>query len=355
MFNRIQNYIQPNNTALNLGIALGIGIAGKSLYDVFKRYQSPSECPFPHVPTIVSPKAQEYLKTATPVGGLAMTSEVMPMIRNGFRAATIEESNKAKKEYLEKIENITIANVPVQKATPKNYSKPEEEKVLIYMHGGAFTLGSPDHLCQIYAQIAKKANMITYAIDYRLAPEHPFPAGLNDCIDVYKELLKTHKPENIFFFGDSAGANLCIATILKCRDMKLSMPKAVGLNSPLVDSEKNSDSYYSLDGRSPKLQYEKSILPALQAYATKEELKSHLVSVLHGDFKKGFPDANIITGTRDALLSDCVRFDRKLKDSGISSNLEVWDGMWHGFQEHDIPEAKDSASSMAQFFKSHMS
>lgn len=312
------------------------------------------DSPFPYVPSHISPEAQEYLREGVPVGGPVSDPSMWSMIRDGFRSVTASVSDEAREKYVQTTEKIQIAGVSVLEVMPKEHaSKPaSKEKVLIYIHGGAFTLGSSDHLYQIFAPVAQKGGFKAYAIDYRLAPEFPFPAGLEDCVKVYTELLKIYDPKNIVFLGDSAGANLCIAAILKSRDLGLPLPAAVGLNSPLVDaSGKNSDTFHSLAGRSPKLSYEKSIQPSMEVYATKEELRNPLISVLNGDFAKGFPPTTIHTGTRDLLLSECARLDRKLKNAGVSSSLEVWEGMWHGFQEHRIPEAEDSTFAMAAFLK----
>lgn len=352
----ITNLVTSSNTLTLIGTAVGTLIIGKGLYEIFHKYrpQSPKDQPFPFVPVTISPEAQEYLRTATPVGGPVQDLEVWKLIRDGFRNATISTSDKMKEKYIEATNLIKIGTVPVFEITPKNYQSRDDESILIYIHGGAFTLGSPEHLYQIFAPVAFKTGMITYAIDYRLAPEHPFPCGLEDCVNVYTQLLKKHKPENIFFLGDSAGANLCIATILQSRDANLPLPKAVGLNSPVVDVDKNSDTFFTLAGRSPKLSYEKSIDPSLRVYIEEKKRQNPFVSVLNGDFKKGFPPVTIHTGTRDLLLSECARLDRKLKESNIDSSLEVWEGLWHGFQEHEIPEADQSTSSMAEFFKKHM-
>jgi len=279
--------------------------------------------------------------------------EVQSLIRNGFRAATIEVSNREKETYIQEAHEETIGGVSVLVFIPKEYK--ENSRALIYIHGGAWVLGAPDHLCQIFAAIAQQTSLKTYAINYRLAPEHPFPNGLDDCLAVYEELLKTHNSKDIFFLGDSAGANLCIATILKARDKGLELPAAIGVNSPVVDIEKNSDTHYTLAGRDPILLFEKSLAPPIEVYAKNQDPKNPLISVIHADFQKGFPPISIHVGAREILLGDAARLDEKLHNAGQQSALHVFDGLWHGVQERGFPESARTMKLMTQFFQSHFS
>lgn len=311
-------------TAARIGVAVGgLVILGKVLYEIYKR--AVADRPFPHVPFSLSLQARQYLQTATPVGGPVTNPLDWINIRAGFRGATIEASNRAKADYIAEFYERMINGVLVLVATPKDYE--ENSRALIYIHGGAWTLGDPNHLYQIFAPIAHATSLKTYAINYPLAPEAPFPAGLNACLDVYKKLLETHKPEDIFFLGDSAGANLCIATILKARELGIAMPAAVGVNSPVVDLEKNSDTHFTLAGRDPKLLYEKSLLPSIEAYAGDTNLQDPLLSVIHADFTKGFPPITIHVGSREILLGDAARLNEALHNAGQSSSLHVFDGL----------------------------
>lgn len=330
-------------------VACFAALTAKKIYDIFQNKPDEPK-PFPHVPSGLSLQARKYLSSATPVGGEVTDPKLWALFRKGFREATIDVSNRDKEAHIAKSEDIQIGGVPVLVATPKNYE--ENSKVLVYLHGGAWTLGAPDHLYQIFAPISNALSLKTYAINYRLAPENPFPAGLDDCLNVYEELLKTHKAKDIFFFGDSAGANLCIATILKARNQGLDMPAAVGLNSPVVDAEKNSGSHYTLAHRDPKLLFEKSIAPSLKAYIASQNPQDPLISVINGDFTKGFPPCTIHVGSREILLGDAARLHEKLSVSGCDSSLYVFDGLWHGVQEHGFPESERTMKIMARFFSS---
>lgn len=313
--------------------------------------------PHPHIPTTVSKLAQEYLKTAVPVGGPVKDPKVWVDIRKIFAKVTQKDSDAAKMKFIEKVEETTVANVPVTIATPKGYkkTKQDEDKVLVYMHGGAFTLGSTSHLYQIFAPISHEAGCIAYSIEYPLAPEKPFPQGLESCFAVFKEVIKKVNPKNVVLLGDSSGGNLVLGTLLKAQKEKLPMPAAVGLYSPEAEAQKKGDTYYTHEGISPKLNYELSLQPSLQVYAPNTDLSHPLISPINGEFSKKTPPIITFTGTRDLFLSTCARLDTKLSRLGIESVLKVKEGMWHGYQEMgELEESRETASELANFFKKHL-
>lgn len=155
-------------------------------------------------------------------------------------------------------------------------------------------------------------------MDYRLAPEHPFPEGLTDCVAVYRGLLETFKPENIVLLGDSAGGGMTLATMLKARDEGLPMPAGVTLYAPFTDATKTGDTYYTLEGKDPLLHYEENVRFMANAYAGNADKKDPLVSPVYNDYK-GFPPTLIQVGTRDILLSCSARVYRKMKNAGVSA------------------------------------
>ena len=306
--------------------------------------------PFGYVPPGISFEAKAYLESATPIGDgiLEKTLEDFQLMRGFYKQFTLEVSEKYKTEYVDFVEKAKIGDVSVMVVTPKNCD-PLTNKIMVYIHGGAFTLGSSEHLFQIFAPVAYQAKMKVFAIDYRLAPEFPFPCGLEDCFTVYENLLESYDPKNVFFLGDSAGGSLCISTIFKAREQGLPLPAAVGLYSPAVDLEKKGDTLFTLEGRSPKLSYEKSLEPNCVAYAPREKWSDPYISVINGYFSD-FPPTTVHTGTRDALLSDSVRLHRAIEDVGGICNLQAWEGMWHDFQELDMLESKQSSKKIAEFF-----
>ena len=207
---------QKPNPCWKISIAFILGaISGGLLVDHLKKDMPEVEDqthskPFSYIPSTVSPGAKDYLKDTVPIGGEKTSMQDWINARTGFASCTLSDSNKAKDRFVDTIEEGIIAGVSVTTVTPKSYTG---EKALIYVHGGGYTLGATNHLYQIFAPVAYHSNLKAFSIDYRLAPEHPFPSGLEDCEAVYKELLKTYRAENLYFLGDSAGGALVVATL----------------------------------------------------------------------------------------------------------------------------------------------
>jgi acetyl esterase/lipase len=174
--------------------------------------------------------------------------------------------------------------------------------------------------------------------DYRLAPEHPYPAALDDAVTAYRELLKTYPAKSIALLGDSAGGGLALALLLRLKREGLPQPAAAALYSPWVELTKQGDTQTTLTGVDPVLQYELNLKSPALSYAGGDgsKLADPLVSPLRADFSKGavgqLPPILIQVGLRDTFLSDCVRLYRKLRDAGQPVDLSPWEGMWHVFE-----------------------
>lgn len=178
---------------------------------------------------------------------------------------------------------------------------------------------------------AHHLGVVTHAPDYRLPPDHPFPAALDDALDAYDSLLQRLPPERIVVAGRSAGGGLAAALLLKARDTGLAMPAACVLQTPEVDLTQSGDSMKVNDGRDNGLRpLDHSVL----LYADGRDLADPYLSPLFGEFDPGFPPTLLTTGTRDLFLSSTVLLHRKLRRAGIQADLQVWEAMGHqGFLE----------------------
>ncbi len=249
------------------------------------------------------------------------------------------------------VEHEELAGVRVQWVSPKRLMHSEP---ILYFFGGGFITGSPDEDLAITARIAHFSGRRVCAPHYRLAPEHPFPAALNDALAVYHQLISAH--DAIGVAGESAGGNLAMSLITAAAVRGLLLPKALALLSPWIDLTHSGDTIRVLDGADPTLDLAHGLSHMARAYAGEMPAHSPKLSPLFADVQKGFPPTLISTGTRDLLLSDCARLSAKLRKAGVDVDFRVAEGLWHVFEYYpQLPEAEDSLKDIAHFLGSHLS
>lgn len=262
----------------------------------------------------------------------------------------------------------------------------DENQRLLYLHGGAFFAGSLDSHRAISCEISKRAGVGVLAVDYRLAPEHAFPSGLEDCYDAYQWMLnhipgKKSKAKSVFIAGDSAGGNLSISLGVKLKYSHLRMPNAILAVSPVLDFTAQGESIRRLDGQDPVinkkalvqglplvylfgkdiLKIEKSPINKFKvlskAILNKKRLsKNELVSPLFADLT-GFPPTLINVGEIELLVDDSKRFAEKAKKQGVDIELKIWKDMMHVFIAFlgYVPEAEQCLNEMSEFINKHKS
>jgi len=192
--------------------------------------------------------------------------------------------------------------------------------IVLDIHGGALILCGGE-LCRIMGMsTAARLQRRVWSVDYRMPPEHPYPAALDDCLAAYRALLRERAPGQIIVSGGSAGGNLAAALMLRARDEGLPLPAGVILGTPECDLTESGDSFQTNDGIDPSL---RSLMPVNLLYADGHDLKHPYLSPLFGDFSKGFPPTLLTTGTRDLYLSNTVRMHRALRAAGIPAALHV--------------------------------
>jgi acetyl esterase/lipase len=243
----------------------------------------------------------------------------------------------------------TIAGVPTHIVVPEGMPEENKDKVLLNLHGGGFNSDSGSYTESI--PIASYAKMKVVAVLYRLAPEYPFPAAVDDSIAVYKELLKSYKPSHIVIYGTSAGAILTGEVAVKIKQLGLPMPAALGIFSGMGDFGRMGDSMamYGLRGLSGHLDPPQPG-PHDPYYTGETDVKDPVLSPIYADLH-GLPPTLFITSGRDLLLSGTVNLHRAFLHAGVDAQLVVFDALPHAFwYDPKMPEAIEANHIMADFF-----
>ena len=302
------------------------------------------------VPQDLSPEAQKFISRAVPD---AAPPESLETRRKHMEEWAVRANTAWSKLCPNKIENTAIANVPVRVVTPDNLRAGNRDRVLINLHGGGFNADSGSYAESI--PIAGYTGIKVVAVLYRLAPENPYPAALDDAVAVYKELLKTYKPDHIVIYGTSAGAVLTAEMAVKLKQLSLPMPAALGIFSTLDSFARMGDSYaiYTLGGFGGHLDP-----PDASAhdpyYIGAADPKDPVLSPIYADLH-GLPPALFVSSGRDALLSSTTNLHRAYLRARIDARLVVFDGLPHAFwYQPQLPESIEANHIMADFFLAHL-
>lgn len=220
--------------------------------------------------------------------------------------------------------------------------------VMVYFHGGAYTLGSINTARELVARLARATNTRALAVDYRLAPEHPYPAAVEDALTVYRWLCKEADPSHIIIAGDSAGGGLTLATLVALRDAGELLPAGAVCISPWTDLALTGDSIRGKAATDPILDPD-SLAMYARYYARDNELTAPLLSPLYADLQ-GLPPLLIQVGTEEILLDDAVRCADRAREADVDVTLEVWNEMFHVFPMLPFfPETKKAVEHIAAF------
>ncbi|MFZ0662960.1 MAG: alpha/beta hydrolase [Acidobacteriaceae bacterium] len=256
--------------------------------------------------------------------------------------------------YPAKLVKAEIAGVPVRIVTPLEIPAANRGRVMLNVHGGGFNSDSGSLVESI--PIANLTKTKVVSVLYRLAPEHPFPAAVDDTVAVYKELLKTYPAKHIGLYGTSAGAILTGEVAVKLHQLGLPLPGAMGIFSGFGDFSRPGDTWamYTLDGLSGHL-----VPPNPKRFHDAEYIGSTnprdpVLSPLFADVH-GFPPTLFISSTRDALLSGTTILQRHFYESGVESPMVVFEGLPHAFWYNvSLPEAREAMGIMARFLDGHV-
>ena len=230
-----------------------------------------------------------------------------------------------------------------------------EDSVILYLHGGAYCIGSLHTHGELVARISKASNIKILQIDYRLAPEHPYPAAVEDAVFAYRWLLKNgFSSNNIVIAGDSAGGGLAIAALVKLCDLGEPLPAAAVCLSPWTDLKLTGESIKTHIYKDPFikpawLQYMANL------YIANNDSDLPLISPIYADLNN-FPPLLIQVGSDEILLSDSIRLAERARKAGVDTTLEIWDNMWHvwHFFAGKMPEANTALNHIGSFIRKHI-
>lgn len=229
------------------------------------------------------------------------------------------------------------------------------ERVILYLHGGAYIFGSVNTHRIVVTNLSRVTKARVLIVEYRLAPEHPFPAAIDDALIAYRWLLSQEiSPKRLAVAGDSAGGGLTVALLVAARDVGEPLPAAAVCLSPFVDM--------ALTGASMKTKARADVIlptdlipPVVKVYLGEADPYSPLASPLYADLHS-LPPLLIQVGTDEVLLDDAVRLAAQARAAGVEVTLEVWDGMFHAWQTvgNMLPEARQAMARIGQFVSAHL-
>lgn len=310
------------------------------------------------VPSTVSPQMRENVARAYPPDWLVKPLSLQEYARLNHEAT---RDSDAKILALAKSAGVTIqegslAGVRIFTVTPQVILPQNRDRLLIHVHGGGYVffpglVGAGE---AIY--MAHYGGIRCVSIDYRLAPGFPYPAALDDCMAVYREILKTVPAQRVGVFGTSAGGSLVLSMVLRARMENLPLPGAICPATPWSDLSKTGDSYFANAGVDNALvSYEGWVAGAVQAYAPGRDLKDPLLSPVYGDFA-GFPPTLLVSGTRDLFLSNTVRVHAKMLEQGVDARLIVHEALSHAqyLESFSAPETRFHFTQLKAFFEQNL-
>lgn len=309
----------------------------------------------PPAPASISEAARQFLDGPAPYADIPTPAD--PNDIAGWekyiaeRGRTIAQSIKDRVPPELPLDESTfeIDGVTTYVLRPHHVDDGSDTPVYLDIHGGGLILGG-GQTCRLMSRgMAMVRPMISWSVDYRMPPAHPYPAPLDDCLAVYRRLLIERDPEHIFVGGVSAGGNLAAALMLKAKDEGLPMPAGLLLITPEVDLTESGDSFVTLNGIDHLLQ---PLMTTNLLYANGADLSHPYLSPLFGNLA-GFPPTFLQAGTRDLFLSNAVRMHRKLLAVGVEVELHVFEAMPHGGFGGGTPEDVDLWDSVQRFLAKH--
>lgn len=295
------------------------------------------------------------LSPAARIIGPVTSAVLRPLLSSGFasrrRLLAVVGAAIGQRRAGTEVRAAVVGGVPVEIATPRG---PQGMATIVYVHGGAYVAMSPRSHRRLVSHLAAATECRVIAVDYRLAPEYPYPAGLEDVIAVYTVQLAERPHEKIVLVGDSAGGGLTLATAIALRDRGTPLPAALVLIAPWTDLTCSGNSMVSCAGRE-RILTPSALAADARRYAGDLELDNPLVSPLFADLN-GLPPMMVQVGADEVLLDDSIRLADRARAAGVPVNLQVWQRLWHVWQLYAglLPEAADAVRAIAEFLEEHI-
>lgn len=275
---------------------------------------------------------------------------------NANAAASIATLPALREKFNVKVEPTTIGGVKAYWVTPANIPPRNRNRLLVHVHGGGYVFGPGEAATREAILMAGYGGFRVLSVDYRMPPDHPFPAAMDDAMAVWKAAVKMAKPKNMAIFGTSTGGAMTLAMVLRAKDEKLPLPGATAPGTPWSDLAEVGDTYFTNEYVDNVLVSWKGWLgKAAVLYANGVDMKNPQLSPIYGDMRR-FPPTILTSGTRDLFLSNTVRTHRKLRQAGVVADLHVYEGQSHAQYGRDVnaPETREAFEEIARFFDRHL-
>ena len=297
------------------------------------------------------PDVAQYIRQTT-----FTTKEEWFQFITAMGVANAQRAEALAKRWSVTITEDEIAGVTVRTVTPSAIDPANNDRLFVHVHGGAYVLSAGRAGLPEAILIAHRAKIPVLSIDYRMPPEHPFPAAIDDVVAVWKSLLKDRDAKSMALGGSSAGGGLTLASTLRLMELGLQTSGAIWVGTPWSDLTKTGDSLFTNEGMDWVLvTYDGLLEGAAKLYADGRDLKTPLISPVYGEFE-GFPPTQLVSGTRDLFLSDVVRVHRKMRVAGVVADLNVYEGLSHGeyVAVVDSPESQQAFGDLRAFLLRHL-
>jgi epsilon-lactone hydrolase len=323
--------------------------------------QQPSERTIPArtipVPTTVSPELQKLIAPAWSgsKSPMKLTSDEWKELQKRMDEGAAKALLPIKQSFHVSVREEKIAGVRVFRVKPQAIAPENRNRLLVHVHGGAYVFFGGEAAASEAVLMANFGKIEVVSVDYRMPPDFPFPAALDDALAVWKEVARSRDTKTVGLFGTSTGGGMTLAMVLKLKELKMPLPGAIMAGTPWSDMTKTGDTFYTNELVDNVLGSNDGLLEAAaKLYAAGHDLKEPLLSPVYGDVR-GFPPAILLSGTRDLFLSNTVRVHQKLLQAGSVAELLVLEGQSHA-QYLTAPDAPETAAwnEVSKFFDRHL-